>query len=446
MQRFLTFLISLLCLITVHAQEKDTWRGDLILGQQKLPLVLNLQRGDNPSVTLDSPAQNAFGIPATLLHLSGDSIAVSVPMIGAEFRGHVERQIMRGVFSQSGYNFPLELTLSAEVKPQVNNRPQTPVAPFPYNTREVTFTNPKDGYTFHATLTLPAGYKSGERVKGVVLVSGSGVQNRDEELMGHKPFAVIADYLARHGVASLRYDDRGWDKDQHSGTLTVQSNTSDAAAAVMWLRQCDEIGLVGVIGHSEGGMIGYALGASKGAGRPDFVVSMAGPLIKGDSLLVAQNRAILTATGMPELTVNQYCALLPTALSLMGSRNLQPLEDRIEKLSPRMEAPLIENLYSIAKTDDPWLRSFVDYDPTPALKAVSVPTLIFLGKKDVQVPYADNAASFAAINNPNLRLAAGEEHNHLFQRCTTGLPAEYARIEETVSGEILSAIIAFILQ
>lgn len=446
MKRLFTILISLLSLLPVHAHEKEAWCGDLIIGPQKLPLVFNLQRGDTPTVTIDSPSQNAFGIPATLLHLTEDSIAVSVPMIGAEFRGRVQQQSMRGVFSQNGYNFPLELTLSTNTTPQTNNRSQTPETPLPYITREVTFTNSADGYLFHATLTLPVGYTSGQKVTGVVLVSGSGVQNRDEELMGHKPFAVISDYLARHGIASLRYDDRGWDKSRQTGALTVQSNTADAAAAVKWLRQCREIGPVGIIGHSEGGVIGYALGASTDTDRPDFVISLAGPLIKGDSLLVAHNRAILTAMGVPEITVNQYCMLLPTALSLMGSRNLQPLEGRIENLSPRMEASLIENLYSIAKTDDPWLKSFVDYDPVPALKTITVPTLIFLGRKDVQVPWKENEQAFSAINNPCLHLSIVEEHNHLFQRCTTGLPAEYAGIKETISPDILRAILAFIPQ
>ncbi len=445
MKRLFTILISLLSLLPVHAQEKEAWRGDLIIGSQKLPLVFNLQRGDTPTVTIDSPSQNAFGIPATILHLTEDSIAVSVPMIGAEFQGRVQQQSMRGMFSQSGYNFPLELTLSANA-PQVDNRPQTPETPLPYVAREVTFTNSADDYLFHATLTLPVGYAPGQKVTGVVLVSGSGVQNRDEELMGHKPFAVISDYLARHGIASLRYDDRGWDKSRQAGAITVQSNTADAAAAVKWLRQCREIGSVGIIGHSEGGIIGYALGASTDTDRPDFVISLAGPLIKGDSLLAAQNRAILTAAGVPELTVNQYCTLLPTALSLMGNRNLQPLEDRIENLSPRMEASLIENLYSIAKTDNPWLKSFVDYDPVSALKTITVPTLILLGRKDVQVPWKENEQAFSAINNPCLHLLIVEEHNHLFQRCTTGLPAEYAGIEQTISPEVLDAIVAFILQ
>lgn len=446
MKRLISLLICMSTLVPAFAQDKEVWSGNLNIGMQKLPIVFNLQRGDHPVITLDSPVQNAFGIPATLQHLSADSIAVSVPLIGAEYKGRISGDVMSGVFRQSGYSFPLELTRGAAAKPQANKRPQTPQPPFPYTTREVTFSNPADGYTFHGTLTLPVHYKPGQKVRGVVLVTGSGIQNRDEELKGHRPFAVIADYLARHGVASLRYDDRGWDKSQKAGPLTVQSNIADASAALDWLANCNEIGEAGILGHSEGGIIGYAIGAGAGNTQPAFVVSLAGPLLKGDSLLVAQNRAILAKSGVDSLTVNQYCSLLPTALELMGSRNMQPLEDRIENLSPRMEASLIENLYSVAKTDNPWLKSFIAYDPTTSLKEITVPTLVCLGTKDVQVPYAENVKALTAINNSNLHLYTGEKHNHLFQRCNTGLPAEYEEIEETMDEEVLNAILTFILR
>lgn len=446
MKRIFLTIIAIFCILTVQAQVKEIWKGELAVGPQKLPLVLNLQRGDTPSVTLDSPAQNAFGIPATLIHLSDDSIAISIPVIGAEFRGSITPEEIRGIFSQSGYNFPLNLIRATENKPQTDSRPQTPKAPFPYTTQEISFINPQDGYTLHGTLTLPTGYKQGEKVKGVVLVTGSGIQNRDEELTGHKPFAVIADYLARHGVASLRYDDRGWDKKQPSGALTLQSNIADASAAVEWLRQRPEISSTGIIGHSEGGIIGYDLAAYGRNGKPDFVVSLAGPLIKGDSLIIVQNRALLSKMGISEITVDQYCSLLPTALELMGSSNLQSLENRIENLSPRMEASLIENLYSIAKTDNSWLKSFISYDPVPALKSIAVPTLILLGKKDLQVPFEVNKNSFNCVNNPDLRLLEIDDCNHLFQHCTTGLPSEYAVIEETISPAVLSAILDFIIQ
>lgn len=369
-----------------------SWSGRLDLGVTKLRIVVNVS--DDGSCTLDSPDQGAKGIPAKIKATTGDTMDVSVSSIGAKFVGRLKNGTVKGTFTQNGKNLPLELKRES-IKV---NRPQTPHPPFPYKTEEVVFTNASAGAALSGTLSVPTGAKC-----VALMVTGSGLQNRDEEMFEHRPFAVIADHLARKGIATLRYDDRGTAKSKGGAlkSATTLDFAKDAEAGIEYLRGLGQFSKVGVIGHSEGGSIAYILGAR---GKVDFIVSLAGPAIKGDVILLEQNRAML--------------GIAAILLTLEQVRN----------------APSVQ--------DNAWYRFFIDYDPQPVIKKVSCPVLALNGEKDMQVT--------EKLNVPALRsaLPKGKSNviktypdlNHLFQHCKTGKVTEYGEIEETFSKEALKDI------
>ena len=416
MKKIFITLLTALAVMAGQAQVNPTtalegsWSGKLKVGAMSLTLVLHLEQADGyVKASLDSPDQGAKGIPAYKEYLSDDSVAIKVESIGATYRAKLKDGKLDGTFSQSGMTFPLEMTKGVtEVK-----RPQEPKAPYPYETEEVTFKNEKDGATLAGTLTWPVGYDKNAKKKPMVLlfVSGSGQQNRDEELMNHKPFLVIADYLARNGIATLRYDDRATGKSTGGDVKNATSEdfARDADAGLNFLRNKKAFSKVGILGHSEGGTIAFMLGAQK---KVDFIVSLAGPSIKGDTLLAAQSNRILSFSGMPaNVTVEKY----------------------------RQTA-------SAAKI--PWLDWFTNYDPTDNIRQTRCPVFALNGNYDCQVISSLCLPAFQKLLPPSKKNLIKEYPglNHLFQHSTTGLPTEYGSIEETISPEVLSDIAAWIKQ
>ena len=402
-------LICVFVALTCQAQVQPTtalegsWSGKLKVGAMSITLVLHLEQADGyVKASLDSPDQGAKGIPASKEYLSDDSVALKVESIAATYRAKLKDGKLDGTFSQSGMTFPLELTKGvAEVK-----RPQTPKPPFPYETEEVTFQNSKAGATLAGTLTTPANAKY-----VLLMVTGSGAQNRDEEIFDHKPFAVIADKLARAGIATLRYDDRATGKSVggKDPNVTTKDFAEDALAGIEWLRQSKRFSKVGILGHSEGGTIAFMLGAQK---KVDFIVSLAGPSVKGDTLLAAQSNRILSFSGMPaNMTVEKY-----------------------------------RQTVSAAKI--PWLDWFSNYDPSDHIRQTSCPVFALNGDYDCQVISSLCLPAFQKLLPPSKKNLIKEYPglNHLFQHCMTGLPTEYSSIEETISPEVLSDIVAWIRQ
>jgi hypothetical protein len=277
--------LALVCIgLSANAQEiRRSWSGELEAMGQKLPIVMNLING---KCTLDSPAQGATGIPATIDLLTKDSIKIKIESIGASYAARYVDGHLEGTFTQAGIKFPLNMK---ETAPDGPKRPQTPKGPFPYTTEEVTFVNAKAGATLAGTLTVPKG--GAKRV--MIMVTGSGPENRDEEVAYHKPFAVIADRLARAGIATLRYDDRGVGQSVGGETkhTTSEDVAEDAIAGIEWLRAQKRFKKVGLLGHSEGGLIAFMLAAQK---KVDFIVSLAGPGVKGDTLSAIAKRNGLT--------------------------------------------------------------------------------------------------------------------------------------------------------
>ena len=416
MKKTIITLLTALFVLSAHAQVNPTttlegsWSGKLKVGAMSLTLVLHLEQADGyVKASLDSPDQGAKGISAYKEYLSDDSVAIKVESIGATYRAKLKDGKLDGTFSQSGMTFPLEMTKGVtEVK-----RPQEPKAPYPYETEEVTFKNEVDGATLAGTITWPVGYDKNAKKKPMVLlfVSGSGQQNRDEELMNHKPFLVIADYLARNGIATLRYDDRATGKSTGGDVKNATSEdfARDADAGLNFLRNKKAFSKVGILGHSEGGTIAFMLGGQK---KVDFIVSLAGPTVKGDTLLAAQSNHILSLSGMPaNMTVEKY---RQTATS--------------------------------AKI--PWLDWFNDYDPSDNIRKTRCPVFALNGDRDCQVISSLCLPTLKELLPSSKKHLIKEYHglNHLFQHCTTGLPEEYGKIEETISPEVLSDISTWIKQ
>jgi hypothetical protein len=400
------FIIALACIgITTQAQNiNGTWSGELNAGLQKIKLVLNLS--DEGKCTLDSPDQGAFGIAATTNFVSSDSINVRVASLNASYAARLQNGELKGTFTQNGFKLPLSLKPSEIVELK---RPQNPQPPYPYETEEVTFQNTKAGATLAGTLTIPA---NGSKYV-LLMVTGSGAQNRDEEMFGHKPFAVLADRLARAGIATLRYDDRATGKSVGGmdPNVTTLDFAEDAKAGIEWLRSQKRFKKIGIIGHSEGGTIAFMLGAQK---KVDFIVSLAGTAVKGDSVILEQNKAL----GGP----------LAAGLTM-------------EQL---YELPAIKKMVN----ENAWYRFFMQYNPQGDIAEIKCPVMALNGSKDLQVIACQNLSALRSTlpsNKKNL-IKEYEDLNHLFQHCTTGLPNEYGQIEETISPEVLSDISSWIKQ
>ena len=423
--RIITTVLIALASLAANAQE-GAWNGELNIMGTKLPLVFNFS-GDG--CTMDSPSQGAKGIPAEKTIKDDGTIKVSVAMIGATFEGKMENGEIKGTYTQNG--FPIPLTL----KPGklVVKRPQTPVAPFPYKEENISFTNA--GYTFNGTLTLPRNYSKQTPV--VLMVTGSGQQNRDEELFDHKPFAVIADALARQGIASLRYDDRGWnDKNIDFGQFTTADFLQDAASALPLLRK--RFNKVGILGHSEGGTIAMMLAAE---GKADFIVSLAGMAISGKETLIMQNRQAMSAIGLPKETVDSYCNSISKALDEIASGK-KANEININDV-PQALKPI--TIKALQQADTPYIRHFLTVDVGKLLPEIKCPVLALNGTKDTQVDCDANTTRIEkGLANCKHSIKKIDGVNHLFQHCNTGIVTEYQQIEETIAPEVLQEVAKWI--
>ena len=419
--------VVLLSYITIATAQTGTWSGKLDVQGTKLTLVFHL---DDENPTMDSPDQGAKGIPMQIERGELGKVTLKIPALGATYEGTwMIRQIV-GTFKQMNVEFPLTLT-PGENKPK---RPQTPVGPFPYTTEEVTFAN--GDVVLHGTLTLPEGYT--DQTPALIMITGSGIQNRDEELFEHKPFAVIADALARAGIATLRYDDRGFNGyDGNLNDCTIEDFKADALAGLELLRS--RFSHVGVIGHSEGGTIAMMLAAEK---QVDFAISLAGMIVSGAETLVEQNRIALTDAGLPEETVNEYCRLISEAFDACNDGKPLPSADNSD-----LPEALKRNYQAVmAQLQTPYLSRFIAVDVRPLLPQITCPVLALNGTKDIQVNHETNLEALRNGLNGNTADVIHEVEgvNHIFQHCKTGSVAEYKEIEETISPSVLSDITTWI--
>lgn len=421
-------MTSCMATLTVFgmAAQSGSWKGELKVGGTTLPIVFNFS---TEGCTLDSPAQGAKGIPAKWTPDASGKVSIKIPVINGSFEGKLTGDSIPGKFTQHGYSIPLTLR-PGEVK---LNRPQTPKPPYPYTTEEVSL---KNGDAFlSGTLTLPENYT--KNTPALVMVTGSGLQNRDEEAFGHKPFAVIADALARNGIASLRYDDRGFG--ESSGDVinsTVSDFKNDAAAGIKSLRK--RFRRIGVLGHSEGGTIAMMLAGDKAV---DFAISLAGMTVSGKKLLLHQNRDALARMGFNTELVDIYCKHLSDGMdSVIAGKVPEVVTDT------KLPVVLIQNLNkAFQQLSTPYMRSFIQLSAKDNLAKTHIPLLALNGMKDTQVNYIENLDAVKSLipRNP-FTVKSYEGLNHFFQHSETGTADEYGKIEETISPEVLSDIIDWI--
>ncbi len=393
--------------LTCQAQSLDgSWIGTLDAGAQKMTIQAKVNQASR-QVTATITELGAPEQALDVNYLSADSISVAFEPLDITYQGKLQGNVVKGIFVQRGFRLPLDLTRGDVTY----NRPQEPTAPYPYQTEEVTFANKAAGVALAGTLTYPVDYKAGNKVPVVLMVTGSGPENRDEELFHHKPFLVIADYLARHGIASLRYDDRGTAQStgDYASALTTDF-AADAEAGLAYLRQLKKFGKVGLLGHSEGGLIGYMLGSK---GKTDFIVSLAGPACRIDTMLMTQLNALARVQGYNGMLVKDVASA---------------------------------KQYLNAGDKSAWMKAFLEMDATPFVKATTCPVLALGGEKDLNVPVSINNPSLEARlkKQPKTQIKVYPGLSHLFQHSATGNPMEASKIEETIAPEVLSDIATWI--
>ena len=412
--------------VTLKAQT-GAWTGKLKVSGVELALIFNI---GEEFATLDVPDQGAKDISVEVSRDAVGGITLNVPAINASFKGLWAGKVIAGTFTQHGMSFPMTLTPGAPVV----RRPQTPVGPFPYATEEVSFTN--GDAVLKGTLTLPE--NCDRKTPVLIMVTGSGLQNRDEEMFSHKPFAVIADAFARAGIATLRYDDRGFGESTGDVVLcTTEDLKNDALAGVKLLR--DRFERVGVIGHSEGGTIALMLAGER---QVDFAVSLAGMIVSGAETLLAQNRRAFESAGLPESEVEAFARLLSDTFTAIRTRAPLPSADNYD-ITDALRKNYAAALPSFRT---PYMEFFLGLDLSASLSGITCPVMALNGTKDTQVQCDRNIAALEAGLPSNSRsvIRAEDGLNHLFQHCVTGEVSEYKSIEETFSPKVLSEMIAWI--
>ena len=426
------------------------WMGTLDAGPMKLHVVFHITNTeDGLTATLDSPDQGAKGIPVTTVTRAGSSLKLEVKSIGGVFEGKIggDLNAIEGTWTQMGNAMPLALKRVKDASELERRRPQNPAKPYPYKEEEVSYDNKAAGITLAATLTSPPGKG---QFPAVVLITGSGAHDRDESLMGHKPFLVLADYLTRKGVVVLRADKRGVAKSTGNfATATMVDFASDADAGVAYLKTRPEVDprRIGLIGHSEGGVV-----APMAAARNSdvaFVVMMAGSGVPGDEILAAQGILISEAAGTSHEEAEKNATEERELLALVEhEKDDAALEKELrERLAGKIPDAQIET--QIKTVTSPWFRQFIAYDPTTALRKVTCPVLAIDGEKDLQVPPKQNLPvirkTLAEAGNKNYEVDELPGLNHLFQTAKTGGLGEYAEIEETMSPVAMEKIASWIL-
>lgn len=457
----LIILITVLTTLNIFSQDvTGEWNGMLKFQGVQLRLVFNISKTDSGySATMDSPDQGAKGIPVTSVSFEVAVLKLAVSSAHIEYEGIFKENLIVGNFKQAGQSFPMNLS-KEKIEKQKTARYQEPKQPYPYYSEEIKFENEKDNILLAGTLTLP---KKEGNFPAVILITGSGAQNRDEELLGHKPFLILSDHLTKNGIAVLRFDDRGTAGSEGDfKKATTADFATDVEAAVNYLQKRKEINKkkIGLIGHSEGGMIAPMI--AQRSGDISFIVLLAGTGIPGGRLLQLQQELIGKVSGVNEADLQKTLTLSKGAYDIVSkstsSENLTTdltnyIRPAIKDNSAFQKPPGISEddfvKLQVDQLTSPWMQYFIKYDPAPALEKVKCPVLALNGAKDLQVPATVNleAIKKALEKGGNKKVTIKElpNLNHLFQECETGSPAEYAKIEQTFSPIALEEIMKWIL-
>jgi len=461
MKKIFTIVILIINYQISSSQEiTGTWNGILKVQGMQLRLVFKVTKSENGySSTIDSPDQGAKNIPVTNTTFENSKIKFEVTNAKIEYNGELSDTKIIGTFKQGSQEFPMNLSKNPLEK-EILKRPQEPTKPYSYYSEDVTFQNTKANISLSGTLTLP---KKNGFFPSVILITGSGPQNRNEELLGHKPFLVISDYLTKKGIAVLRYDDRGiGDSKGDFKTATTVDFATDVESAINYLKTRKEINKnkIGLVGHSEGGLIASIV-ASKSKDI-SFIVLLAGTGIQGDKLLLLQQKLISRAKGISETDIKKSnqtnVKLFEIVIQSNDNQKFKTdLTNHIKetlKSDTSIEIPnglTKEEFISIQvnQISNPWMQYFIKFNPATVLEKVKCPVLAMNGEKDLQVPSNENLTAIKNAlkigGNENVTIKEFPRLNHLFQECKTGLPNEYAKIEQTFSPIVLTEISNWIL-
>jgi pimeloyl-ACP methyl ester carboxylesterase len=428
------------------------WQGTLALGAMNLRIVFHIKNADDGfHATLDSPDQSAYGLPVSSVQLKEGAVKVESQKVNGVFEGTLSSDLstLTGTWTQGAGSLPLTLKrVKNAAELERHPRPQEPSKPYPYRAEDVAYDNKTGGDRLAATLTMPNGKGP---FPAVVLITGSGPQDRDETVFNHKPFLVLADYLTRKGIAVLRADDRGTGESTGDfATATTADFATDIEAGIAYLKTRAEINprQIGLIGHSEGGIIAPMIAARNH--DVAFIVMMAGSGVPGDQILVAQSTLLAEAAGKSHEAALKTGEREREILDLLKqNQDDAALQKSLrEKLSAELRDAQIGA--AVTQLMSPWFRYFVNYDPATALRKVTCPVLALNGEKDLQVPPKQNLPAIrkALEDGGNKNFEADELPglNHLFQTATTGSVAEYATIDETIAPVALKRIAGWILK
>lgn len=451
----ITFLLSFFLFVTsIFAQDiTGDWYGQIDVQGSKLRISFHVNEKDKTyATTMDSPDQMAFGIPTDETIVLNNNITISLKSMMIVFNGRLNKDIIKGTFSQGGMDFPLILSHKKITKEKKKPKFQEPTKPYPYKSEEITFVNKKaNNITLSGTLTLPKNIK---KPVVAILISGSGPQNRDEEILDHKPFLVLADHLTNNGIAVLRYDDRGVAKSEGTqNNATSADFATDVEAAITYLQTRKDIDTskIGLIGHSEGGLIAPMVAANNN--NVAFIVLLAGPGVNGAEVLKTQTKKAFELAGLTKKHIdfnNKVSEEIYNMVKIENDNNKLQINiidylNEVKKVAPDSYAKeLTDTAIKIqAKTiSSPWMTYFIKTNPKEFLNQVNCPVLAINGSKDIQVIADLNLSGInsALKHNDDVTVKKLEGLNHLFQTCETGAVNEYAKIKETFSPKALQII------
>ncbi|MFK7749040.1 MAG: alpha/beta hydrolase family protein [Kordia sp.] len=446
-------LAFFLAAIVASAQDiSGTWKGALKVQGMELPIVFNISQSDNGfTTTLDSPKQNAFDMPTDKTTFTNSKLTIVYDGIAMEYEATYEDGTFKGTFHQAGQSFPLNLEKGEKEAKKL--KPQEPKKPYPYASEEVIFENKNAGnIKFAGTLTLPKGVKN---PPVAILITGSGPQNRNEELLGHKPFLVLADHLTRQGIAVLRYDDRGTAKSEGDfQSATSFDFASDVEAAMAYLQTRSDVvnpNKIGLVGHSEGGLIAPIVAARNN--KVAFCVLLAGPGVDGKEVLLTQGKRAAELEGFPasDIAISQEVSakIFDISADFKGEASKKQMKELLESVKTRMTSPKAKEELTDSAIDrqiemitSPWMQAFLGYDPQTSLQKVNCPVLAINGEKDFQVLPKLNLDGIkkGLQHNKDVTIKEFKDLNHLFQTSKTGALSEYSEIEETFAPVALNFV------
>ncbi len=446
-------------------QLTGNWEGPLDVGAMTLRLQVHIEKraaGTLGGEVISVDQGNAKMAMPRIDYIKDRDVRMGLGVVNGYFDVTLadDGSTLDGTFTQMGQQFEITLTRAASFAPSL--RPQTPQPPFPYREEEVSYHNEQGSVTIAGTLTLPED-DSAAPYPVALMITGSGPQDRNEEIFEHKPFLVIADHLTRHGIAVLRVDDRGvggTTAGLNPGSATSFDFAGDVQAGVDYLKSRPDIdpAKIGLIGHSEGGLIAPIVAAERN--DVAFIIMLAGPGVPGHEILVSQLQLILEASGEDAETIANTIQTQREVMDLVIDESLS-LKDMQSKAQAAIESnPQLQELTAaqqeasvttaLSQISTPWVQTFARYDPAPTLRKVSCPVLAINGELDLQVPCDANLEAIELAlkegGNTDVTIKAFPKLNHLFQSCETGLITEYAQIEETMSVEVLDLMADWIAE